>query len=133
MDAGRWLVLTLGMTALLWVPYVLDRFVRIGIPRTLGNPRPTDPDEMSGWARRAKLAHANAVEGLVVFGMLAALAVQRNVGATPLVVNACAAYFFARLLHYVVYTAGIPVLRTLAFLGGFGAQMALLVALWGTF
>ena len=131
MSAGYWLVLTLGMTSLLWMPYVLDRVVKLGIPRVLANPGRADMDEQSAWARRAKLAHANAVEGLVVFGPLAALAVHRNIGGTALVANACAVYFFARLLHYVVYSAGIPVVRTVLFLAGFGAQIALVVALLG--
>jgi uncharacterized MAPEG superfamily protein len=32
-------------------------------------------------------------------------------------------YLIARVVHYVVYTAGIPVIRTLAFLTGFGATL----------
>jgi uncharacterized MAPEG superfamily protein len=117
------------MTQLLWMPYVIDRFVKLGIGRTLGNPKPSDADEQSAWAARAKRAHANAVEGIAVFAPLALLAVQSGLGSTPLVVRACATYFLARVAHYVVYTAGAPVARTLAFLAGFGAQAALLFAL----
>jgi uncharacterized MAPEG superfamily protein len=111
------------------MPYVLDRFVKLGIPRTLGNPKPSDIDEQSAWASRAKHAHANAVENLVVFAPLALLAVHVGLGAAPLVTGACATYFFARLAHYVMYAVGVPVMRTVAFLAGFGAQAALLVAL----
>jgi uncharacterized MAPEG superfamily protein len=46
-----------------------------------------------------------------------------------LVCGACATYFFVRVAHYVLYAAGVPVLRTLAFVAGFGAQAALAIAL----
>jgi uncharacterized MAPEG superfamily protein len=111
------------------MPYVVDRFVKLGIRRTLGNPKPSDTEEQSAWAARAKRAHANAVEGLAVFAPLALVAIQSGLGPTPLVRGACATYFFARLAHYVVYAAGAPVARTLAFLAGFGAHVALLFAL----
>ena len=35
---------------------------------------------------------------------------------------------WSRLAHYVVYTLGIPVPRTLAFVGGFVAQVILVLA-----
>jgi uncharacterized MAPEG superfamily protein len=129
MDTREWLVATVGVTAALWMPYVLDRFVKLGIMRTLGNPATSDGEAQSAWAQRAKRAHANAVENLVVFVPLAGLALQAGLGATALVTQACATYFFARLAHYAFFTAGVPVARTLAFLVGFGAQMALVVAL----
>jgi uncharacterized MAPEG superfamily protein len=129
MNAPIWLVATLGMTAVMWMPYVLDRFVKIGIPRTLGNPQPGDADAQSAWAIRAKRAHANAVENLVVFAPLAILAIHHGTAAQGAVANACALYFFARLGHYVVFTAGVPVARTLAFLAGFAAQVLLLLQL----
>jgi uncharacterized MAPEG superfamily protein len=131
MDTRAWLLLTVGVTACLWMPYVLDRFIRLGIPRTLGNPRPLDADELSAWARRAQRAHENAVENLVIFAPLALMAVHSGVGGTALASGASAAYFFARLVHYLSYAAGVPVLRTVAFLGGFGAQLALLAAVAG--
>jgi uncharacterized MAPEG superfamily protein len=50
--------------------------------------------------------------------------------ATPATTFACQLYFFSRLVHVVVYTLGIPVLRTLAFVGGFVAQVMLVLALF---
>ena len=46
-------------------------------------------------------------------------------------VIACAVYFWARLAHVIVYTMGVPVLRTLAFAVGFAAQAALVLAVFG--
>jgi uncharacterized MAPEG superfamily protein len=129
MNAQSWLVATLALTAAMWVPYVLDRFVRLGILRTLGNPRPGDPDEQSAWAMRARRAHGNAVENLAVFAPLVLLAVRDGSGGTPAVVYACATYCVARLVHFVAFAAGVPVVRTVAFVAGFGAQVALVMHL----
>ena len=45
-------------------------------------------------------------------------------------VLACAVYFWARLAHAIVYTAGVPVLRTLTWTVGFFAQAALVLAVF---
>ena len=50
---------------------------------------------------------------------------------TPTTAFACALYFWSRLAHAVVYTLGIPVLRTLPFAGGFVAQAMLVLAIFG--
>jgi uncharacterized MAPEG superfamily protein len=43
---------------------------------------------------------------------------------------ACMVYFWSRVAHFVVYTFGIPLLRTLAFAAAFASQVVLaLVAL----
>jgi uncharacterized MAPEG superfamily protein len=132
MNAQGWVVATLGLTAAMWMPYVLDRFVKIGILRTLGNPRPDDVDAQSAWAIRARRAHANAVENLVVFAPLAMLAIHAGLRGDGMVADACATYFVARLVHYVAFAVGVPVVRTLAFLAGFGAQVTLFFQLLGT-
>lgn len=126
-----WLIATIVLTGCLWMPYVVDRFFTLGIARTLGNPQPGDIDAQSPWARRAWRAHANTVENLVVFAPLALLASALGMGNTPLAAGAAATYFFARAAYYLLYAAGIAGLRTLAFLTGFGAQAALLLAVTG--
>ena len=124
-----WLALTLAMTALLAFPYVLNRIAVRGVAGAMANPSPEDRP-MAPWAQRAQRAHANAVENLVVFAP-AVLAVQMLNRADSLTATACALYFFARLLHYVVYTAGVPVARTLAFVGGWVAIMILIGRMLG--
>ncbi len=122
-----WLTLTVILTGLIWIPYILDRFATRGIMGTFDNPMP-DSAAPSVWAYRMKNAHANAVENLVVFAplvlILNALAIS-----TPATVTACAVFFWARLVHLVVYVLGIPVVRTLAFLVGFGCQVVLALAI----
>jgi len=108
-------------TALMWVPYVLNRFVVWGIADTVGYP--THPKALAPWAERLKKAHANAVENLVVFATLVlaanALGITGGVVATAAIV-----YFWSRIVHAVAYTAALPWVRTLGFTGGFLAQMA---------
>jgi len=130
-DVATWLAATCALTGCLWIPYVLNRFLALGIARTLGNPQPGDADALAPWARRARQAHANAVENLAVFAPLALLAIVLGVASTPLAAGAAAAYFFARTAHAALYTVGVPVLRTLAFLAGVAAQAVLLLALVG--
>jgi uncharacterized MAPEG superfamily protein len=130
MTTQTWLLASAVMTALMWVPYVLDRLVAIGVARTLGNPQPGDADEQSAWARRAKAAHGNAIENFAVFGPVVLLAISQGVGDRPLVTTSAAVYFVARAVHFVVYTAGVPVVRTLSFLTGWGAVLAVA---WGIY
>jgi uncharacterized MAPEG superfamily protein len=122
-----WLTATVAMTGLLWVPYILDRVMVRGLMGAMANPSPTDPPQ-SPWAQRMMAAHVNAVENLVVFAPLVLIAHELDIHSTA-TVFACALYFWSRLAHAAVYTAGVPVLRTLAFTGGFIAQAMLVLAL----
>jgi uncharacterized MAPEG superfamily protein len=123
-----WLVLTAAMTGLLWVPYILDRIMVRGLIGAMANPSPTDKAQ-SPWAQRLMAAHINAVENLVIFAPLVLTA--RALGITTAVTAfACALYFWSRLVHVVVYTLGIPVVRTLSFAGGFVAQVLLVLAIF---
>ena len=124
-----WLALTVAMTGLIWVPYILDRIATRGLMATLGNPGPELPAQ-SGWAERMKAAHYNAVENLVIFAPLVLMLHALNIS-TAATVAAAATYFWARLIHLVVYTMGLPVVRTLAFAVGFLAQAVLLLAVFG--
>lgn len=118
-----------ALTGLIWVPVVLNRFVERGVWGTLQN-RDPDARVRSAWARRLADAHVNAVENLVVFAALAIAVHLAGLG-TATTATAAAVYFWARLAHVLVYAAGIPVLRTLAFLAGFGAQAVLFLRLVG--
>ena len=124
-----WLVLTAAMTGLLWVPYILDRIMVRGPMGATANPSPNDKPQ-SAWAERMMAAHTNTVENLVVFAPLALVAQALNIH-TATTALACALFFWCRLIYIVVYTAGIPVLRTLAFAGGWIAQMMLVLAIFG--
>ena len=124
-----WLVLTTLMTSLFWMPYILNRISVRGLMGGMANPSTNDKPQ-ADWANRAQAAHKNAVENLVLFAALVLATHILGVG-TALTATMCMVYFVARLAHYVIYTAGIPVLRTLTFAAGFLAELVLALNLLG--
>ena len=124
-----WLTSTATLTALFWVPYILNRLKEHGVWPALRNPQP-DLRPRAQWAERMMRAHTNAVENLAIFAPLV-LALHVTGLSAPATADACMVYFFARLAHYVIYTLGLPLLRTVAFFTGFLAQMVLAITLFG--
>jgi uncharacterized MAPEG superfamily protein len=126
-----WLVTTIVLTGLLWVPYILELLIHHGPVNAL-----RDPDGAiahgHGWAVRAKRAHYNAVENLVLFAPLVLLVHGLRLE-TPATVAAAGAYFWVRVAHYGVYTLGIPFVRTVLFLAGFACQAVLALRLLSAF
>ncbi len=122
-----WLTLTAGWTALLWIPYILNRMKEHGSWTALRNPQP-DLRPRAQWAERLMRAHANAVENLVVFAPLV-LMVQMTGMSTAATAFACFVYFLARVAHVLLYTFAVPLLRTVAFFVGFLCQMTLALTL----
>ncbi|MDP2408781.1 MAG: MAPEG family protein [Pseudolabrys sp.] len=124
-----WLTLTVILTGLMWVPYIVDRIAVRGLMGAMANPSRDDKPH-SPWAQRLLFAHENAVQNLVIFAPLVLIldVMGRSTQSTMI---ACAVYFWARLAHAIVYTLGIPVLRTLAFAVGFLAQAVLVLAIFG--
>lgn len=114
-----YLVWATVLTALIWIPYVLDRIAVWGLADTVGYPE--NPKPQSPWARRMKAAHANAVENLVVFAALVLVANAVGIfnSATAF---AAALYFWARLVHLLAATLALPWVRTFAFVAGFVAE-----------
>ncbi len=124
-----WLAATVLMTAVFWVPYIIQRILERGLWNALYEPQ-GETDTRAPWANRMMRAHANAVENLAIFAPLVLLLHAQGIG-TPFTANACAIYFFARAVHYVVFSLGVPLLRVPAFLVGFACQMAIAMALFG--
>lgn len=124
-----WLTLTIILTGVLWIPYILDRVMVRGLMGAMANPSRGDKPQ-STWAQRLYFAHTNAVENLVIFAPLV-LILDAQGHSTMSTALACAVFFWARLAHAILYTMGIPVLRTLAFTVGFLAQVALVLAVFG--
>src|SRR4029079_8405930 len=123
-----WLTATIVLTGILWVPYLIDRCRVRGLMGAMDNPKPNDTPQ-SAWAMRLYFAHTNAVDNLVIFAPLVLTLDSLNIS-TPVTEIACATYFWARLAHALIYATGLPVARTLAFLVGFGAQVALVLAIF---
>ena len=117
-----YLVWVTALTAVIWIPYILDRIAVWGLIEAVGYP--ANPKPQSPWAQRMMAAHTNAIENLVVFAALVLAAQVAGVSnsATAL---ACSVYFWARVVHLAAYTFAVPWVRTLTFVVGFGSQMTL--------
>src|SRR6202035_1820706 len=123
-----WLTLTVILTGLLWVPYILNRLLVRGLGGAMAHPSRNDKPH-GEWATRLMFAHDNAVENLVVFAPLVLILAQIDYS-TKWTVYACAVYFWARLEHLIVYTLGLPVFRSVAFTVRFLAQAVLALAIF---
>lgn len=115
-----------ALTAVMWIPYILNMIMVRGLIDAVGYP--SDPAPLSPWAEKMKAAHYNAVENLVVFAALVLTANAVGVS-TDNTVMACQVYFWARVVHFASYTFAIPWVRTLSFVTGFGCQAVLVLAL----
>lgn len=108
-----------GFTAVLWLPYILAHIVNVGLVSALNYKGDTTP--LPGWAARAKKAHYNAIENLAPFAALVIVAHLTNT-ANAATAAAAITFFWARVAHYIVYAAGIPLGRTLTFAVGWAAM-----------
>lgn len=99
--------------ALAWVPYVIDRIIVRGLMGAFANPSP-DLAPQSAWAQRAKAAHTVAVEAFVAFAPLAVLAMIR-IPEDSYPGFLAMTFFIGIFAHYIIYTLGITVVRTLSF------------------
>ena len=126
----NWLTLTALMTALLWIPYVLNRMARQGIFGAMGNLPPDEPSPPP-WAQRAKAAHMIAIENFPIYAALIII-IQVTGSGNDITRSAAALYFFGMFAHYAVFTLGIPYLRTVVYLvAGFGVEVVLVLTLLG--
>lgn len=126
-----WLTLVTFLTAVMWIPYILNWIVEHGVIDALWKPLNFDHSKpRAAWAARMLRAHENAVENLVIFATLVLILNAVNIS-TPLTEVACLAYFWARLAHFLCFTFAIPGMRVLTFLGGFAAQMVLVTTIFG--
>jgi uncharacterized MAPEG superfamily protein len=117
-----WLALTATMTGLFWIPYILNRAIHAGVPAAFLTPVMEAAPVEAEWAQRAKRAHSNAAENLVVFTAL--IAVSQLAGISNQVTAfAAALYFWARLGHFVALTFGIPYARTIIWTVSWVAEM----------
>lgn len=115
-----------ALSAIMWVPYILNAIMVRGLIAAVGYPK--DPEPLSPWAERMKAAHYNAVENIVVFATLILVAHAVGVSNETTVLMS-QVYFWARVVHLVSYTLGIPWVRTLSFFAGWIACVALIIEL----
>jgi len=132
MDTAYFYVaLTSLLCVLLWTPYIGARAFSVwGLRTFLTNyPEgfPTSAPEQPLWAARAQRAHLNLVETLPAFigVVFAASGLVDAPGAAAVVGTWAAVFFWARVGHALVYTAGVPYLRTPVYLVSWVAVLAI--------
>lgn len=125
------LTLTALFTGILWMPIIANRLGEMGLWTALKNPQP-DLRPKADWAWRLANAHRNALENLAVFTPLV-LSVHVLGLSSETTALASVTFLGARVAHALIYTLGIPLLRTIAFAIGFGCQVVLAAQLLGWF
>jgi len=85
--------------------------------------------ELPTWAARAKRAHGNLVENLIPFAVLVLVA-HVSGKADAMTALGATIFFWSRLAHALVYTAGIKVVRTVVFFVGAAGLVLILVQLF---
>ena len=90
---------------------VMGAQLQVGLPALAGNRENLPP--LTGWAERARRAHLNMLENLVLFAIL--VLVAQVAGKTnSMTLLGCQLFFWARVAQALIHVAGIPWLRTLA-------------------
>ena len=107
-----YLILITLFCGLLWVPYITERFFRIGIRETCGYGEKNI--NIPKWATRAKLAHVNLIENLPLFAILIIIITFQDYN-NQLTETGSIIFFYSRIFHYFIYVFGVPYFRTLFF------------------
>ncbi|HEY5721762.1 MAG TPA: MAPEG family protein [Allosphingosinicella sp.] len=82
---------------------------QVGLPALAGNRE--EMPALTGWAGRAKRAHYNMLESLVVFAIVV-IAAHLAGKANATTALGAALFFWGRLAYAIVYVVGVPWLRT---------------------
>ncbi|MDT8281558.1 MAG: MAPEG family protein [Gammaproteobacteria bacterium] len=125
----HWLTLTVLMTGLMWLPYIINRIVEQGMGFALWDPQ-GETKTQRAWADRMSRAHNNAVENLIIFAPLVLTLHLTNLN-NELTAMACLVYFYSRLIHFLVFSFGVPLLRVPTFMVSVAAQLFLAFTLLG--
>jgi uncharacterized MAPEG superfamily protein len=108
-----YLAWSVALTVLLALIAVNGATLQVGIPKLAGNRE--DMPEYKGWVGRASRAHFNMLENLVLFAALVLIAHAAGVRNSMTLLGA-ELFFWGRVAHAVIYLAGIPWIRTAAWL-----------------
>jgi uncharacterized MAPEG superfamily protein len=120
------LVWSVGLTILQLLAAIIGATTQFSMPVLAGN-RET-PVEGKGWVGRAQRAHRNMLESLVLFAILVLAAHAAGISNSTTVL-AAQLFFFGRLAYAVIYVAGIPWLRTVAWVSSLLGILLLLFQL----
>lgn len=119
------LALSAALCLALTLPYTAALVLKLGPSVMAGNRE--DFPALEGWVGRARRAHANMVENLVPFAALIIVAAVTNTFGQGTAIGA-QLFFWGRVAHAGAYIAGIPWLRTGAFLISYVGMILIFVA-----
>jgi uncharacterized MAPEG superfamily protein len=123
----RYLVWSVALAFVEIVVAALAANGQVGLPTLAGNR--DDMPAMTGFSGRAQRAYFNMLETLPIFVALVLVAqLASKANATTLL--GCQLYFWGRLAHWLIYLAGIPWLRTLAWVVSVVGLVMIFLPLW---
>ena len=117
------------LTVVMSFPSVGALIVSNGIRYGMGNR--DEPASLPPWAGRANRAYRNMLDNLLPFAALVLAAHVAGVSNEATVWGATL-FFWARVAYAGIYIAGIPYLRTLAFVVALGGMFDIARELWGS-
>jgi uncharacterized MAPEG superfamily protein len=119
----KYLAFTAILTASLWIPYIACQVMTNGnlAPQNYIDPTPRN---VPLWGMRASRAYLNAVETFAPFAVLV-IVIHLTGKANPMTAFWAIVFFWARVVHAVVFWLGIPYVRTLSFTLGYIAVLGL--------
>lgn len=118
------LIASVILAALSFMPYFIAYIQHWGITGIVSN-RENLP-ELPKWAQRSLAAHQNLTENLVHFAPLVLVAHVAGV-ANDMTAMGATLFFWARIVYLGVYVAGIPWVRTIAFMAGWVGEVIILL------
>ncbi|BCW89150.1 hypothetical protein sos41_23060 [Alphaproteobacteria bacterium SO-S41] len=83
----------------------------------------------SGFHARMKRVVDNHREGLTMFAPLALIAAQQGISTSTTVLGA-QLFFYSRVVHALLYTFGVPMVRPLAWVVGLAGTVMILLAIF---
>ncbi|MDH5191124.1 MAG: MAPEG family protein [Gammaproteobacteria bacterium] len=110
-----------------YFPYVVAYFKYWGFNTVFGN-RENVP-ALPEWAERARAAHDNMNENMIHFVPLVLIAHITGVS-NEMTVMGVTLFFYSRIAYLVIYTLGIPWLRSLAYTTGLVGEVMILLQLF---
>ena len=119
-----YLALTAALTASLWIPYIIAQVMTNGFLGA-GNYVDPTPRPVPLWGQRAHRAYLNAVEAFAPFAV-AVMVAHLSGNVNDMTAFWAAWFFWMRLAHALVYLAGVPYVRTIAFTLAYAAVPGIL-------
>jgi uncharacterized MAPEG superfamily protein len=105
------LVWCVALTVVQMLVATIGAQLQVGLPMLAGNHEKFP--EITGWAGRARRAHYNMLENLVLFASLVLVATIAG-KTNDMTVMGAQVFLWARVAYALIYLIGIPWLRTLA-------------------